>query len=229
MKTRSKTYRAVKEKAATETQPLAAAIAFLKEHARSTFDETVEVHVRLGIDPGKSDQMVRGSVQYPSGVAKSRIIAVLTGDADAQKASTEAGASIVGGEELITKIQEDGTIAADILVASPDMMPKLAKVAQILGPQGLMPSPKAGTVSPNPAQIVAGLAGGTVAFKMDQQGIIHETVGKISWDAEKITDNVRALLSAIKAARPASAKGELIKSVTLASTMSPGLRISAGA
>lgn len=223
---RGKTYKAVKEKAPQQAS-LAEAVTFLKENTRSNFDETVELHVKLGIDPSKSDQIVRGSVQLPSGTPKQKKIAVFTADAKQQEAAKAAGATIVGGDELIQQVIENGTLDADITIAAPDMMPKLAKAARILGPKGLMPNPKTGTVTPEVDKVVQELAAGKLSYKMDQLGNIHEAIGKASWEADKIQANAQALLSSLIAARPASTKGEFIKSATLALTMSPGVKVAA--
>lgn len=221
-----KIYQKIKEQAPTNAVDPSTAVAFLKKHARQSFDETVELHIRLGVNPKKSDQIVRGSVVLPSGAPKSKRIAVFTNDAKLQAAAQEAGASVVGGDDLIKQIQESGNLAADVAVATPDMMPKIARIARVLGPQGLMPNPKTGTVSPNPAGIVKELVGGRLSFKMDQLGNIHEAVGKLSWAEDKIIANVEAIIDAVRHARPTAMKGQLLKSVTLASTMSPGIRIS---
>lgn len=223
---RSKTYRAVKEKTSAEAIDLNAAIAFIKEHARSTFDETVELHIHLSIDQAKSDQMVRGTVSLPAGLVKQQSIVVFTEDTDAQTAATAAGATRAGGEELIADIEQAGKLDADITIATPSMMPKIAKVAKVLGPKGLMPNPKTGTVTDDPAGVVKELLGGKLSFKMDQLGNIHQALAKVSWDADKIASNVLSFIQAVKDARPASAKGELILSATLKSTMSPAIRIS---
>lgn len=217
-------YKTVKEKA-PKTTSAAEVVAFLKEHGRTSFDETVELHVHLGVDTSKSDQLVRGSLQLPGGSPTTKTIAVFTDDKAQQKAATAAGAAIVGGEDLIEKVTKDKALKADIAVATPDMMPKLAKIARILGPKGLMPNPKIGTVTPDVASAVKDLAGGKISFKMDAQGNIHESVGKVSWEAEKIVANIEALLDAIQSSRPASTKGELIKNATVCLTMSPGLRV----
>lgn len=219
-----KLYNATKEKT-PETASLSEAVSFLKEHTRSSFDETVELHLHLGVDTGRSDQLVRGSLQLPSGSPSKKTIAVFTDDASQQKSAKEAGATIVGGEELISKIVKDGALNADIAIATPDMMPKLAKIARILGPKGLMPNPKVGTVTPDITAAIEDLSAGKISFKMDQQGNIHESVGKASWEDEKIVSNIEAFLEAVTAARPASTKGELIKSATVCLTMSPGIRI----
>jgi large subunit ribosomal protein L1 len=220
-----KKFQAIKQAAPTEAVDIPTAVAFLKEHARTSFDETIELHVHLGINPGKSEQMVRGQAALPSGTATNTRVAVFTADAKQKKAALEAGAALAGGEELIAAIAEKGSLDADIAVATPDMMPKIAKVARILGPQGIMPNPKTGTVSPEPAAVVKELMGGKISFKMDTLGNIHAAVGKAHWEADKIAANVTALLEAVKHARPAAMKGQLIKTITLASTMSPGIRI----
>jgi large subunit ribosomal protein L1 len=225
---RGKLYKAVKEKTPQQVVDLETAVAFLKEHARSTFDETVEIHVLLGVQPQKSDQMVRGSVVLPHGTPKKKRIAVFTDDTALQKAAKDAGAKIVGGDDLIADVQSNGALEADVTVATPNMMPKIARIAKILGPKGLMPNPKTGTVTPDVAKAVQELAGGKVAFKMDQLGNIHEAVGKVSWDAKKIQENTAALLEAVRASRPATQKGEFIRSVTVKSTMSPAVRIAPG-
>lgn len=209
----------------TGLQDVATAVTLLQKQARKSFDETIELHLRLGVDTSKSDQMVRGNVQLPGGAAKQKVVAVFAMDVQLQDAAKKAGATIVGGEELVKQVLAEGKLDADIVVATPDMMPKIAPAARVLGPQGLMPSPKTGTVTPDPATVVAELLAGKLSFKMDQLGNIHEAVGKCSWEAEKIISNVQALVAAVKQVRPTGMKGELIKSVTLASTMSPGIKI----
>lgn len=221
-----KTYRAVKEKAPTQAVDITTAAAFIKEHARAKFDETVELHVHLGIDASKSDQMVRGSVVFPHGTPKKKRIVVFTDDAALQEAAKQAGAEVAGGEDLIAEIEESGSLDADITIAAPNMMPKVARVAKILGPKGLMPNPKTGTVTPDVAKAVQELSAGKVAFKMDQLGNIHEAVAKASWDTEKIVENTTALIDAIRAVRPAVQKGAFLQSVTLVSTMGPGIKVS---
>lgn len=182
------------------------AVETLKKSPKKKFDETVELHIKLGVDASKSDQMVRATVQLPSGSPKEKNIVLLT-------------------EDLIKQIKEKGSIEADVVIATPDLMPKVAQVARVLGPQGLMPNPKTGTVTTDPDKTIAELKSGKITTKMDATGNIHEAVGKVSWDADKIVANTKAVLEAVNAARPAAAKGQLIKSVTLASTMSPGIRI----
>jgi large subunit ribosomal protein L1 len=221
-----KNYNKVKEQVPAEAVGLDAAVDFLKNNVTGKFDQTVEVHIRLGVDPAKNDQMVRGSVQLPSGTPKQKKVAVFTADTSKQTAAKAAGATIVGGDELIAKILEDGSLDADVAVATPDMMAKIAKVARILGPKGLMPNPKTGTVAQDPEKVVAELAGGKVSFKMDSLGNIHEGIGKMSWDKEKIVANVEALVAAVRAARPATQKGVFVQGVYLKATMSPAIQLS---
>lgn len=209
---RSKSYKAAKDKMPAEAVDVTTAVQLLKETAGKKFDETVEVHIHLGVDPEKSDQMVRGSVTLPAGAPKEKNVVVIKNDA--------------ASEKLLQEIEKNGTLEADVVVATPDMMPKIARVARILGPKGLMPNPKTGTVTPNPEDVVKELAGGKVSFKMDQLGNIHEAVAKLSWEPEKIVANIRALLEAARAARPATTKGELLKKVVVKSTMSPAIRVS---
>lgn len=195
----------------TLDQTIEEAVKKLKEQPKRKFDETVEVHIRLGIDPKKSEQMVRGSVNLPSGAPKQKKVVVIKND----DASTK----------LLAEIEKNGSLDADVVIATPDMMPKIAKVARILGPKGLMPNPKTGTVTPNPEEVIKELAGGKLSFKMDQLGNIHEAVGKASWEAEKISANIQALLEAVKAVRPATSKGNFLKTIVIKTTMSPAIRV----
>lgn len=222
-----KKYQEIKEKITPQTATLEEAISFLKENPGAAFDETIELHVHLGIDPQKSDQMVKASVTLPSGTVQPKKIIVFTEDKAKQRLATEAGAHQAGGAELIDEIASAGSLAADSTVATPEIMSKIAKIAKILGPQGLMPNPKTGTVTADPATIVKELMSGKIFFKMDQLGNIHEAIGKRSWEANKIVLNATALLDALRAARPISAKGQFIRSITLKSTMSPAIRVAA--
>lgn len=209
----------------TNAVDIPTAVDFLKSHTRPTFDETIEIHIHLGIDPQRSEQMVRGEVVLPSGAPKKKRIAVFAETETQQAAAKKAGAVVVGGDELIKTIQDQGALDADIAVATPTMMRKIAKIARILGPRGLMPNPKTGTVSPDPAKVVKELTGGKLSFKMDQLGNIHEALAKVSWDADKISSNASVFIEAVKQNKPAAAKGKFIHSITLASTMSPGIKI----
>ncbi|MDR2395673.1 MAG: 50S ribosomal protein L1 [Endomicrobium sp.] len=193
----------------------------VKETAKAKFDETVEVHIRLGIDPKQSDQIVRGTISLPYGIGKTRKVAVLV-KGEKQKEAQAAGADLVGSDDLIEDISK-GKLNFDILVATPDIMKDLSKVAKILGPKGLMPNPKAGTVTFEIGQTVAELKKGRVEYKNDSFGIIHVPVGKVSFDKEKLVDNIKTLIEAVTKAKPSSAKGQYIKSVSISSTMGPGI------
>ena len=222
---RSRAYQNIKGETPTSAVDIPTAVAFLKEHSRASFDETVEIHVHLGIDPNKSEQTVRGTVTLPAGAAKQQKIVVFTSDPVQQKEALTAGARQAGGEELIDAIATSKGLDADITIATPELMPQVAKIAKILGPKGLMPSPKTGTVTPDPVSATRARGAGQMSFKMDKQGNIHASLGKISWDQNKIINNIQAFLEAVRSARPAAAKGEFFRSLTLKSTMSPSIRI----
>ncbi|HWQ60107.1 MAG TPA: 50S ribosomal protein L1 [Candidatus Fimivivens sp.] len=210
---------------------LADAIAFLKENAVAKFDESVEVHMKLSINAKKSDESVRATVVLPFGTGRVKRVAVVTGAADKAKEATEAGAVLAGGEEIVAGIKEGKIVpgsAFDILLATPDMMPKLATVAKILGPKGLMPSPKNETVTQKIAEAVEMLAKGKKAsFKNDDSGNVHQVIGKLSFSAEELTANFEILSDAIRKAKPETTKGKFIRSVTLCSTMGPGVSVKA--
>lgn len=223
---RSKSYKEVKEKIGEDTMDIASAAKFVKEHARAKFDETVELHITLGVDPGKSDQMVRGSVVLPAGTPTQKRVAVVTNDTEKQEAAKKQGAVLVGGDDVIADMEKNGLSDIDVVIATPDMMPKIAKVAKVLGPKGLMPNPKNGTVTADVVAAVQELAAGKITFKMDSQGNIHAALAKVSWDAEKTEQNVRALIDAIRAVRPQNQRGEFMKKIVLKSSMSPAVKIS---
>ncbi len=193
----------------------------VKQTAKAKFDETVELHIRLGIDPKQSDQIVRGTVTLPHGIGKTRKVAVLA-KGEKQKEAENAGADKVGFEDLIEEISK-GTLDFDILVATPDVMKDLSKVAKILGPKGLMPNPKSGTVTFEIGTAVKELKKGRVEYKNDSFGIIHVPVGKVSFDKEKLVDNIKTLVEAVAKAKPSSSKGQYMKSVSISSTMGPGI------
>lgn len=220
-----KTYKAVTQQAPTQAVDIEAAVAFLKEHATAKFDETIELHIRLGVEHSQSDQMVRGSVVLPGGAPKQMRVAVFAQDAKKQEAAKGAGAKLVGGQDLIDEVQKNGTLDADVAIATPDMMPKIAKVARILGPKGLMPNPKTGTVTPDPEKAVEELAKGKVSFKMDALGNIHAAVGKRSWDTSKVVENIQAFLAAVRGVRPQTQRGEFIRTAVVKTTMGPSIRI----
>ncbi|GHT60995.1 50S ribosomal protein L1 [Endomicrobiia bacterium] len=197
------------------------ASALVKETAKAKFDETIELHIKLGIDPKQSDQMVRGTVSLPHGIGKTRKVAVLA-KGEKQKEAEAAGADVVGSDELIENISKNN-LDFDILVATPDVMKDLSKVAKILGPKGLMPNPKSGTVTFDIAKTVTELKEGRVEYKNDSFGIIHVPVGKASFEKEKLADNIKALIEAVAKAKPSSAKGMYIRSISVSSTMGPGI------
>ena len=198
-------------------------VALVKKFATAKFDETVELHVRLGVDPKQADQQVRGTVGLPHGLGKSKKVAVVT-QGEKQKSATEAGADLVGGADLVDQISK-GFLDFDILVATPDMMKDLAKLGKVLGPKGLMPNPKSGTVTMDVAKTVKELKAGRVEYKVDDYGIIHVPVGKASFDAAKIAGNARTVLEALLKAKPSASKGIYMLSVTLSSTMGPGVKL----
>jgi large subunit ribosomal protein L1 len=201
-----------------EAVPLVKKIKFAK------FDETVELHMRLGVDPKHADQMVRGTVVLPNGLGKSKKVLVIASGAK-QTEATEAGADIVGGEEMVTKIQTENWTDYDAVIATPDMMRSVGKLGKVLGPRGLMPNPKTGTVTNDIAQAVKEVKAGKVEFRVDKTGVIHVPVGKVSFDAQKLVENASSLLNAVVRAKPAAAKGKYVKSVTVCSTMGPGVSL----
>ncbi|MEI6558791.1 MAG: 50S ribosomal protein L1 [Rhodospirillaceae bacterium] len=200
-----------------------AAVKLVKANAKAKFDETVEIAMNLGIDPRHADQMVRGMVLMPNGTGKVVRVAVFAKAAKADEARA-AGADIVGAEDLAEKIQA-GEINFDRCIASPDMMAVVGKLGKILGPRGLMPNPKLGTVTPNVADAVRAAKGGNVEFRAEKAGIIHAGIGKASFTEEALLENVRAFISAINRAKPAGAKGTYIEKVSLSSTMGPGVKL----
>ena len=192
--------------------------------AKAKFDETVELHVRLGVDSRHADQQVRGAVVLPHGTGKNvRVIAICKGDA--AKAAEEAGAMMVGDADLIAKIQNEGFIDFDVLVTTPDMMGQVGRLGKVLGPRGLMPNPKAGTVAPDLGKAVSEAKAGKIEYRLDKQNIIHVPVGKASFGAEKLYTNLDTVMEAIAKAKPAAAKGTYFKSATIATTMGPGIRL----
>ncbi len=213
--------------AATQVQDrpysLEEAIPLLQKVKFARFDETVEMALRLGVDPKHADQMVRGTVVLPHGLGKSKKVLVIAG-ADKQKEASDAGADHVGGEELVEKIT-GGWMDFDAVVATPDMMRAVGRLGKVLGPRGLMPNPKTGTVTPDVRRAVQEIKAGKVEFRVDKTGIIHAPVGKTSFPAQSLVDNAHALVESIVKAKPAAAKGKYLKSVTLSSTMGPGIAI----
>src|SRR4029078_3062043 len=199
------------------------ASALVKEVNTTKFDSSVDLHIRLGVDPKKADQAVRGTVSLPHGTGKTKKVLVLC-TPDKEEAARAAGADYVGLDEFIAKI-EGGWTDVDVIVATPSVMPKIGKLGKILGPRNLMPNPKTGTVTPDVAGAVKDLKGGKIAFKVDKAGIIHASVGRVSFSPEKIAENSQELLNTIIKAKPSSAKGHYLKGISMASSMSPGISI----
>jgi large subunit ribosomal protein L1 len=202
---------------------LSDAVKLVKANATAKFDESVEIAVNLGVDPRHSDQQVRGVVALPSGTGRDVRVAVIAKDAKAEEAR-EAGADIIGAEDLVEKIQ-GGFLEFDRVIATPDMMALVGRLGKILGPRGLMPNPRVGTVTPNVGQAVKDAKGGAIEFRVEKAGIVHAGVGKASFTDEAITANVKALIEALSKAKPSGAKGVYIKRVSLSSTMGPGFKV----
>ena len=201
------------------------AVELAKKTSRTKFDASVEVHFKLGIDPTKAEQQIRNTLSLPEGTGQTKRVAAFVSTPEKEQEARDAGADLVGGEDLIKEIGATEKINFDVAVATPDMMPRLAKVAKILGPKGLMPNPKSETVGVNVRKMVEELKKGKIAYKNDDTGNIHLVIGKVSFDAAKILKNLNAALEAIKRARPASAKGTYLQSITLTSSMGPAVRV----
>jgi large subunit ribosomal protein L1 len=202
---------------------LSEAMPLLKKAAFAKFDETVELAMRLGVDPKHADQMVRGTVVLPHGLGKSkRVVAIASGEK--VREAREAGADEAGGDDIVQRIQ-GGWMDFDAVIATPDMMKSVGRLGKVLGPRGLMPNPKTGTVTMDVARAVREVKAGKVEFRVDKTGIIHCPVGKVSFDAQKLVDNAQALISSVIKAKPATAKGRYVRSIALSSTMGPGIRI----
>lgn len=207
----------------TKKYPIQEALEIMEKFPKAKFDESVEIHIRTTINPKKSDQLIRGATELPHGTGKSLRIAAFT--EKQQKEAKQAGADIVGGEELVEKMGVAKSFDFDVAVATPEMMPKLAKIAKILGPKGLMPNPKSQTVGPKIAEMISALKKGRASYKNDDGANIHMIIGKRSFGNEKIADNARAFLEDIRKNKPAAAKGKLIKNISISFTMSPGVKI----
>ena len=225
MATKGKKYQdSVKLVEKTKLYDTAEALGLVCQTAKAKFDETVEVHVRLGVDSRHADQQVRGAVVLPNGTGKKvRVLALVKGDKAAE--ATAAGADYVGAEEYVEKIQTENWFEFDVVIASPDMMGVIGRLGKVLGPKGLMPNPKAGTVTPDVAKAVTEAKAGKIEYRLDKTNIIHCPIGKASFGAEKLEENFTTLMGAIIKAKPAAAKGQYIKSCVIASTMGPGIKI----
>ena len=223
MATHGKKYTSAKQQVEDRPYALEEALPLLQKIKFAKFDETVALSIRLGVDPKHADQMVRGTVVLPHGLGKSKRVLVIAG-VDKQKDAEEAGADIVGGDELVERIA-GGWIDFDAVVATPDMMRSVGKLGKVLGPRGLMPNPKTGTVTPNVAQAVKEIKAGKVEFRVDKTGIVHAPVGKMSFPPENLVENASALLDSIVRAKPSAAKGKYLRSITVSSTMGPGVRV----
>src|SRR5581483_7656446 len=199
------------------------ALATVKQVAPAKFDETVEVHIRTGADPRHADQMIRGAAVLPAGTGKTRRVAAFAVGDKAREAE-EAGADIIGGEDLVKRVQE-GFLDFDVAVATPDMMSLVGRLGKILGPRGLMPAPRTGTVTPDVGRVIREIKGGRVEFRVDKTGVIHAPIGKVSFSEDALTQNLGALLEAIQRAKPSGVKGQYIRGMTLASTMGPGIKL----
>ena len=205
------------------THSLDAAVKLVKERATAKFDETVEVAVNLGVDPRHADQMVRGAVALPNGTGRSVRVAVFAKGPKADEAK-EAGADVVGAEDLVEQVQ-GGEINFDKVIATPDMMPLVGRLGKVLGPRGMMPNPKVGTVTMDVKTAVANSKGGAVEFRVEKNGIVHAGVGKVSFTQDQLVENIRALLAGLVKAKPSGAKGQYVKRISLSSTMGPGVKV----
>ena len=224
MRTRGKKYQAARQQVPAKPHTIEEAVPLIQKVKFTKFDETVEMAVRLGVDPKHSDQMVRGTVVLPHGTGKKSTVLAVCEGAD-QKAAEEAGADFVmTGDEAVAKIQ-GGWLEVDAIVATPDMMRGLSKVGRVLGPRGLMPNPKSGTVTKDIAAAVHDIKAGRVEFRVDKTAIIHAPVGKVSFSADKLLENTRSFVDAVQKAKPAAAKGRYVQTVYLCSTMGPGVQV----
>ncbi len=201
-----------------EAVPLVQKVKFAK------FDETVELHLRLGVDPKHADQMVRGTIVLPHGLGKTKKVLVIA-SGDKLREATEAGADFVGGDEMVNKIQSEGWTDYDAVIATPDMMRSVGRLGKVLGPRGLMPNPKTGTVTTDVANAVKEVKAGKVEFRVDKTGVVHVGVGKVSFPTDKLTENANALLQAVVKAKPSAAKGKYMRTATICSTMGPGVAL----
>src|SRR3954463_6699029 len=223
MRKTGKKFAAARQQVPDKPHSIEDAVPLIQKVKFAKFDETVEVAMRLGVDPKHADQMVRGTVVLPHGLGTSKSVLVIAG-ADKQKEAQEAGADFVGGDDVVEKIL-GGWVEFDAVVATPDMMRAVGRLGKVLGPRGLMPNPKTGTVTPNVAQAIKEIKAGKVEFRVDKTGIIHAPLGKTSFSTQNLIDNAHALVDSVVKAKPSAAKGKYLKSVTVSSTMGPGVTI----
>ncbi|MCB9547431.1 MAG: 50S ribosomal protein L1 [Myxococcales bacterium] len=225
MPTRGRRYRQMSQQFdRTQTYEAGVAIELLKKLSFARFDETVEVAVNLGVNPRHADQMVRGAVVFPHGLGKTVRVAVFA-KGDKEVEAREAGADFVGGEDLVNRIKDEGWLDFDKAIATPDMMGLVGRIGRILGPRGLMPNPKVGTVTFNVAQAVREMKAGRVEFRVERAGIVHAPIGKLSFETDSLKNNLAALIDTLVRLKPATAKGVYMKGITLSSTMGPGLKL----
>ena len=217
-----KKYEAAAKQVEAKPYQLAEAVTLVQKIKFTKFDETVEVHMRLGVDPKHADQMVRGTVVLPNGLGKSKRVLVIA-SGDKIREAQEAGADFAGGEEMVTRIQSENWIDYDAVISTPDMMRSVGRLGKVLGPRGLMPNPKTGTVTTDVRNAIQEIKAGKVEFRVDKTGVIHAPVGKVSFENGKLLENTNSLIQAVIRAKPSAAKGKYVKSATLCSTMSPGV------
>jgi len=223
MATHGKKFEAASKQVEQRPYALNDAVPLVQKIKFTKFDETVELHLRLGVDPKHADQMVRGTVVLPNGLGKSKKVLVIA-SGDKQREAQEAGADFVGGEEVVARIQ-GGWIDYDAVIATPDMMRSVGRLGKVLGPRGLMPNPKTGTVTADVTTAIKEIKAGKVEFRVDKTGVIHAPVGKVSFNSDKLLENANTLIQAVLRAKPAAAKGKYVKSATICSTMGPGVHL----
>jgi len=225
MRTHGKKFTAAKGQVENKPYTLADALPLVQKIKFAKFDETIALSIRLGVDPKHADQMVRGTVVLPHGLGgKAKRVAVITAG-DKIKEAQAAGADFVGGEDLVARIQNENWLDFDALVATPDMMRSVGKLGKVLGPKGLMPNPKTGTVTTDVAKAIKEIKAGKVEYRVDKNGVVHAPCGKVSFGDSKLTENIRALAESVMKAKPPAAKGKYVRSVTISSTMGPGVRV----